>query len=191
MIPGRPDPRFVLFCFFLLTHTRTGEGSSESVRATSASMDSCPVCYATFSSDDADTVPRKLPCDHVACTQCLRDCFEEASERRDPSEPVRSLPPLSVCVPRATAFPSGRLLPSIARAHCCCVLCNDGCTPTDDCCAHKHANQLRDGFLGSVNVQCSCLVRPDLKKKCNSNSVFFLFSFSPQITYLSVFVVTF
>eukprot|EP00903_Cladosiphon_okamuranus_P010281 g9733.t1 len=51
-------------------------------------MDSCSVCYSTFSLEDPDAVPRKLPCDHVACTQCLRDCFEEADERRDPSEPA-------------------------------------------------------------------------------------------------------
>eukprot|EP00752_Nemacystus_decipiens_P014748 g13131.t1 len=51
-------------------------------------MESCSVCYSSFSSEDADAVPRRLPCDHVACTQCLRDCFEEASERRDPGEPA-------------------------------------------------------------------------------------------------------
>lgn len=51
-------------------------------------MDACPVCYSTFSSEDVEAVARELPCGHVACTQCLRDCFEDASERRDPGEPV-------------------------------------------------------------------------------------------------------
>ncbi|CAN0171656.1 unnamed protein product [Scytosiphon promiscuus] len=50
-------------------------------------MDSCPVCYSSYSAEEAETVPRKLPCGHVACTQCLEDCFEDASERRDPAEP--------------------------------------------------------------------------------------------------------
>lgn len=53
-------------------------------------MDSCPVCYSSFSAEEEETVARKLPCDHVACTQCLQDCFEDATERRDPSEPVRA-----------------------------------------------------------------------------------------------------
>lgn len=51
-------------------------------------MDSCPVCYSTYSAEETETVARKLPCGHVACTQCLEDCFEDASERRDPAEPV-------------------------------------------------------------------------------------------------------
>lgn len=50
-------------------------------------MDSCPVCYVTFSTTQAEDVARKLPCEHVACTQCLEDCFEEASERGDKTSP--------------------------------------------------------------------------------------------------------
>lgn len=54
-------------------------------------MDSCPVCYVTFSSTTPEDVARKLPCEHVACTQCLEDCFEEASERGDKTSPPVSL----------------------------------------------------------------------------------------------------
>lgn len=54
-------------------------------------MDSCPVCYSTYSAEETETVARKLPCGHVACTQCLEDCFEYATERRDPGEPVSAL----------------------------------------------------------------------------------------------------
>lgn len=54
-------------------------------------MDSCPVCYVTFSTTHAEDVARKLPCEHVACTQCLEDCFEEASERGDKTSPPVSL----------------------------------------------------------------------------------------------------
>lgn len=50
-------------------------------------MDSCPICYETFSTV-LDTVARKLPCGDVVCTQCLRDCFEQDSDGRSPEEPV-------------------------------------------------------------------------------------------------------
>ncbi|CAM9781535.1 unnamed protein product [Pylaiella littoralis] len=49
-------------------------------------MDACSVCYSTFSSEEAETVARELPCGHVACTQCLADCFEDENERRDPGQ---------------------------------------------------------------------------------------------------------
>lgn len=54
---------------------------------TGGEMDSCPVCYVTFSTTQAEDVARKLPCEHVACTQCLEDCFEEATERGDKTSP--------------------------------------------------------------------------------------------------------
>lgn len=50
-------------------------------------MDSCPVCYETFSTS-SDTVPRRLPCEDIVCTQCLRDCFEQDSTGRNSDEPV-------------------------------------------------------------------------------------------------------
>lgn len=53
-----------------------------------SAMDACPVCYSTYSSEEPETVARELPCGHVACTQCLRDCLEDGSERRDPGQPV-------------------------------------------------------------------------------------------------------
>ncbi|CAN0043368.1 unnamed protein product [Ectocarpus sp. 6 AP-2014] len=50
-------------------------------------MDSCPVCYSAFSSEEAGTVGRRLPCGHVACTACLHDCWDAQPEHRDPKEP--------------------------------------------------------------------------------------------------------
>lgn len=55
-------------------------------------MDSCPVCYVTFSLTVPEDIARQLPCEHVACTQCLQDCFEEASEGRDKTSPPVSVP---------------------------------------------------------------------------------------------------
>lgn len=40
-------------------------------------MDSCPVCYEAFSSDSDGSIPRKLPCEHVVCTQCATESWEE------------------------------------------------------------------------------------------------------------------
>ncbi|CAM9628187.1 unnamed protein product, partial [Discosporangium mesarthrocarpum] len=50
-------------------------------------IDSCSVCYESFSIDQRATSPRKLECGHIACTQCLEDCFEEDGTRRKPGEP--------------------------------------------------------------------------------------------------------
>lgn len=109
------------------------ERETASVRVqASAAMDSCPVCYSTFSSEDADAVPRKLPCDHVACTQCLRDCFEEASEHRDPNEPVRASSFL-LCPPRPAFWCSWAFSVAIALCRCVGLLCNGRCNCC--CCA--------------------------------------------------------
>jgi hypothetical protein len=51
-------------------------------------MSSCAVCYEPFGSGDSSYTPRRLPCSHVVCTQCLEDCFEDAGARRGPDEKV-------------------------------------------------------------------------------------------------------
>lgn len=51
-------------------------------------MDCCPVCYETFSSSPPEVLGRQLPCEHVACTQCLQDCFEDVGGRCDNNQPV-------------------------------------------------------------------------------------------------------
>ncbi len=48
----------------------------------------CTVCYELFDSQKSDNAPRITPCGHVACSSCLSDCFEDATTRRKPTEPL-------------------------------------------------------------------------------------------------------
>ncbi len=48
----------------------------------------CAVCYEPFGSQKSDNAPRITPCGHVACSSCLADCFEDATTRRKPTEPL-------------------------------------------------------------------------------------------------------
>lgn len=73
-------------------------------------MENCPVCYENFAMSPPEVVARKLPCDHVACTQCLEDCFEGGSERRDKAEPVRK-----------TAIVTVMLMIRVCRITLCCA----------------------------------------------------------------------
>ena len=142
---------------------RQRQRGCQSACATSAAMDSCSVCYSTFALEDPDAVPRKLPCDHVACTQCLRDCFEEASERRDPSEPVSasSLSRSRALAATLTSFLHHQCWFSVAFGlvvqrtllRCCCW-----------CCACANESRLRQRlFVGEMGFVP--LVRPADSKK--------------------------
>ncbi len=54
---------------------------------TQAAMN-CMVCYEPFGSQKSANSPRITPCGHVACSSCLADCFEDATTRRKPTEPL-------------------------------------------------------------------------------------------------------
>ena len=77
----------MFFAHFYETEKQEECGFSLPTTYTGVEMDSCPVCYVAFSTTQAEDVARKLPCEHVACTQCLEDCFEEATERGDKTSP--------------------------------------------------------------------------------------------------------
>lgn len=84
-------------------------------------MDSCPVCYATFSLSPSETVARQLPCEHVACTQCLEDCFEGEGETRDKAEPVSVL---TFCAGSVTVGRAPLSYEYLTTANCTIALCS-------------------------------------------------------------------